>query len=219
MMTGHTRSRSRFPRFFSPLPMTFPPLPSLRFGAAALAVIPFVLVLTGCEPLEKLLGKASAGSSPQVVAVSTFAVLDLNEVATRIGRSAELQNALTAREQSLEQQLVQLQSNYQQKVDAKRTELGEKPTPEQVEELTKLASGLNTEFLRARATAQQALGNEQAAMVRQFREEVLPVAAEIAAERGLTTILTKNEIVLFAWDPASDITEEVIKRMATPLVP
>jgi Skp family chaperone for outer membrane proteins len=194
-------------------------LPALRSGASAVALTALALALTGCEPLDKLLGRPAGGAPSQVVAVSTFAVLDLNEVATRIGRSAELQNALSAREQSLVQQLVQLQSNLQQKVDAKRTEFGEKPTAEQEQELAKLASGLNAEFLRARASAQQALGNEQSAMIQQFRAEVLPVAAEIAAERGLTTILTKNEAVLFAWDPASDITEEVIKRMATPLVP
>jgi Skp family chaperone for outer membrane proteins len=85
--------------------------------------------------------------------------------------------------------------------------------------LLTLAGTLNEEFGKARVSAQAVLSQEQVALVQKFRDEVFPVAKEIAQERGFKTILLKSESVLFAWEPESEITEEVIKRMSTPLVP
>lgn len=185
----------------------------LRIGLALALALP-LLLLTSCEPIEKL----TKGSAPTPPA-NVIGVLDLEEVARRLGRSEALLESLTAKEQELGQQLEQLRGSLQEQVEKRKTEVGAQPTPEQETELKSLAGSLNQEFQKARLTAQETLAQERVAQVKQFRTEVFPVANEIARERGFTTILIKSESVVFAWAPGSDITEEVIRRMATPVVP
>ena len=96
----------------------------------------------------------------------------------------------------------------------------EKPrTAEQQRELEALVNALNTQLVRARSTGQQALNQQQVALIQGFRNKIRPIAISIARERGFSIVITKNEAVLFAYDEAFDITEDVIRRMATPMVP
>jgi len=126
---------------------------------------------------------------------------------------------LSAKEDELGQQLAQLRGSLQEKVDKRKAEIGDKPTPDKAKELEGLADNLNQELQKARGISP---GDADAGTCRpgpNIRTEVLPVATDVARERGLKTILLKTEAVVFAWTPESDITEEVIKRMATPVVP
>jgi len=191
--------------------------PLLPQSAAAAALACSLALFAGCEPIEKLM-KGGAADQPAASA-NSVAVIDLEEIALRLGRKEALQKSLIAKEEELGQQLTNLRGSLQEKVEKRKAEIGEKPTPEQAKELEGLAGNLNQELQSARAAAQETLQNERATQVQTFRTEVLPVATDVARERGLKTILLKTEAVVFAWTPESDITEEVIKRMATPVVP
>jgi len=208
-----TENRLRTDQPSAPIMNRPRPLSPVPLWALAL-ILPF---LASCEPIQNLLNGGAA--PPSAPATNSVGVIDLEEVAKRLGRSEAVLKALGAKEQALGQQLLQLRGSLQEKVDKRKAEIGDKPTPDQQKELLTLAGTLNEEFGKARVSAQAALSQEQVALVQKFRDEVFPVAKEIAQERGFKTILLKSESVLFAWEPESEITEEVIQRMSTPLVP
>ena len=47
--------------------------------------------------------------------------------------------------------------------------------------------------------------------IAKFRTEIKPLAQEIAAKRGLSIVIPKNEGLLLSVDPGVDITDDVIK--------
>ncbi len=181
------------------------------------------LAVTGCDKIPGL-GGGSGGSQVQVV--NGFAVVDLDLIASRLGQDKALQQALNQSASSLNDQLAQQRANFQRRVLLEEQKLveQEKETEqprslEQQQQLQALVQNLNATMAQSRAASQQQLSQQQVALIQQFRQKVRPIAISIARERGFSIVLTKNESVLFAYDEAFDISEEVIKRMATPLVP
>ena len=65
----------------------------------------------------------------------------------------------------------------------------------------------------AQQKARQQLGAYRQQLVQQFRAEVVPVAQDVAAARGLGVVLAKNDSVLLAFDQTHDITASVIARL------
>ena len=151
--------------------------------------------------------------------VSGFAIIDLDEIAKRTQNDVRLQQALQQREAALNQELGNMRAQFQRQVQLKQQEIGAEPTQQQQQELANMVNQLNVQINRAQSTAQQTLTNDQVNLIQSFRNGVRPIAVKVALERNFKIILTKNEAVLFAYDDAYDITEEVIKRMATPMVP
>lgn len=182
------------------------------------------LAVTGCDKIPGLGGGGSGGSQVQVV--NGFAVVDLDLIASRLGQDKALQQALNQSATSLNDQLAQQRVNFQRRVLLEEQKLVEQEketeqprTLEQQQQLQALVQNLNATMAQSRAASQQQLSQQQVALIQQFRQKVRPIAISIARERGFSIVLTKNESVLFAYDEAFDISEEVIKRMATPLVP
>ena len=67
--------------------------------------------------------------------------------------------------------------------------------------------------------AKNDLSQHGAQLVQQFRDEVKPIARQVASEKGLSIIVTRNETVVFDFTSAVDITEDVVRKMrerATP---
>lgn len=51
------------------------------------------------------------------------------------------------------------------------------------------------------------------ALVDQFREQAKPVLREVAAARGLSIVVPKNDGLLLTIDPAVEITDDVATKM------
>ncbi len=171
--------------------------------------------LAGCEKLGIKLGGDEKPEAPQQPR-NGFAVIDLDEIADRLDRDEDLQDALQQRKAQFNNELGQLRSRFMQQVRLKSQEIGEDATEQEQQQLANMIKSLNVQLTRAQNTAQQQLSRDQVTLVQAFRNEVRPVAVKIALERGFTVILTKNEAVLFAYDENFDITEEVIRRMSAP---
>tara|TARA_R110002096_G_scaffold4501_42_gene21344 strand:- start:9799 stop:10389 length:591 start_codon:yes stop_codon:yes gene_type:complete len=189
----------------------------LTLGALALS-------FTGCDKLGINLG-GTGGNTATQSQPNGFAIIDLDQIASRLKKDVQLQNALKQRESQFNNELSQLRNRFRQQVELQQQQLGTEPTQEQQQQLAQLVNNLNVQLSRAQSTAQQQLNRDEITLVQNFRNEVRPVAVKIALERGFSIVLTKNEAVLFAYDDNYDITEEVIRRMAapgsglTPLVP
>ncbi|MFT7641042.1 MAG: Skp family chaperone for outer membrane protein [Pirellulaceae bacterium] len=186
-----------------------------------LAIFGMLLLLAGCQktlPAVQSTNEADNSSG-------RIAVIDLDEVAKRLGRADELATELSRQTAALNQQISQLQQAAQAKfLEAKNQETAPQtaavgneviPTTDAGEtQLKQLGVQLNGQLLNAKRTAQLKLAKHRETLFNKFREEVKPFALEVAKQRGLTVIITKREF-LYSVGPSADITEEVIGKMAT----
>lgn len=179
------------------------------------------LLLTGCERVSSLLETSKSGKKPdvQVRLVNAFAILDLDEIARRLKRDEALRQALQLRESQLSGNLTQVRDQYLGQARSMQKQMGEKPTADDEKKLADTVNQMNAKLTDLKQQAAAALSQEQAALIQKFRNEVRPFAVAVARERGFATILIKNESLVFAYDPYSDITEEIVRRMGTPVVP
>ncbi len=144
--------------------------------------------------------------------VGGVAVVDLVEVVKRIGLDAEVNKSLKQERESLNQEYQKLQKSLSEKYDQKKKEFGEKPTEEQKKELLQLQNEHSVLLNRERVGSQQQIYVFQQRLVNRFREQVKPAAREVAAEKGLSVVITKHEGVL-TIDDAVEITDEVVAKM------
>lgn len=146
-------------------------------------------------------------------ATGGVAVIDLDEVAKKLGRDVEMANSIKQTQDSLNQQLTGVQNSFKQQLEEKRESLSPEPTEEETKQLVGMQQQANTRLNQAVNQAKTALGQHRAKVVRDFRTEAQPVALEVAQEKGLSIVVTKNDSVVFGYVNAVDITGEVVDRM------
>ena len=147
-------------------------------------------------------------------AVGRVAIVDLDEVFRRLGREAAVEKELSDKTTSVAGELEELRETLSGRRETKAKEFGEEPTDEQSQELRELTANLSAQFSQEQQKAQREIELLRVSLARRFREEVRPVAREVAAARGREIVMTKTDMVLYA--PAdADITDEVVERMLT----
>lgn len=175
--------------------------------------------LIGCKKAEEEAPGGWTSASRGAKAAGGVAVVDLDEVARRLGRLDEIGGELRQREASLNQQLQAMQSSYRQQYQDKLNQLAQAPPEasvgrsEQEQQLQVVQQKMNVQLLQAKKQAQTNLNSYQLTLINRFRAEVKPIAQEVAAQRGFSVVVPKLDQVLFAFDPAVDITDEVARRM------
>lgn len=143
------------------------------------------------------------------------AVIDLDLVATRLGRDVEILNAIKSRHNTLAQQLEAIKLDYEKQIVEKQQEIGEAPSPDQTEALTGMRNDALQKLAQVQNQARENLTQHSSQVISQFREQVKAVAREIAASRGADVVFTRNDSVVFSYEPTVDITEDVISAMVT----
>ncbi len=114
---------------------------------------------------------------------------------------------------SLNNQLSTLKVALQRQYDEKREKFGDDPTDEQLKELQSSENLMERQLLEKQRKLQSELGVCRQELVDQFRERAKPVLREVAAARGLSIVVPKNEGLLLSIDPACEITDEVAAKM------
>ncbi len=151
--------------------------------------------------------------------LSGVAIVDLDEVAKRLGANVALDKEINNGQTSLNQQLRTLQTSLQEQYRQKEQSLKSLPAAagqsldSQKEQLSQLERELNLKLNDAKRSAQNELINYRQRLIQRFRDEVTPVAQEVAGQRGLGVVLTKNDAILLTFDDAHDITAAVIAKM------
>jgi Skp family chaperone for outer membrane proteins len=151
----------------------------------------------------------SWGGDDKPQATGGVAVVDLDEIARQVGASAEMSQAIQAHEASLSTQLQTLKSSYVQQLQTKKEELGSEPTAEDKQRFAALSKQANINLVSAQQQAKGHLAKHRADLVVEFRQRVAPVAKQIAAERGLSLVIPRNEGMILAVDDQIDITSAV----------
>ena len=145
--------------------------------------------------------------------VGGVGVVDLDVVAKRLGRDIEMQNAVQERLTSLNARLATLQESLKRLYDEKKEKFGDDATDEELRELEATQERMDAQLRESKQKAQNELAAFRQALVDQFREQAKPVLREVAAARGLSIIVPKNDGLLLTVDPAAEITDDVAAKM------
>lgn len=156
---------------------------------------------------------AGCQKAPDAPATGSVAVIDLDAVARQLGRDTQMAESIKERESSLNEQLQVVQASYQKQITDKKDRLGTEPTDQQTLELTQLQRQAGMNLNQVLVQARESLGQHRVQLIARFREEVKPVAREVAAEKGLSVVVTKNDTVVFAYPSEVDITDAVAAKM------
>lgn len=141
-----------------------------------------------------------------------MAIIDLDAVAKRLGKDLEISESVQKKQTELNEELKRYQEALTQDLTEKVSVAGETPTPEQTKEHTLLKNQMNIQLSNAQRKAQIALEVYKQSLIGRFRDDVKPLAQEVATARGFSAVVPKNDNVL-TFDPAVEITNAVVERM------
>jgi Skp family chaperone for outer membrane proteins len=165
-----------------------------------LFVVSFVLAFSGCDR-----NKDSDSMS--------VAIVDLDLIAKRLGRDAQMKQSIEQRQLNLNQQIQSVQSSFLEQLKTKQSEFGDSPSEEQSGLLLAMQREANLKLNSVRQQAQGNMTQFEQSVINQFREEAKPIAQKLAAKKGCKIVLTKNDTVIFSFDSVVDITEDVVAQM------
>jgi len=167
-----------------------------------------VSVAAGAAGCSKTADTATATASGGV------AIIDLDEVASRLGEDVKMADAIKARETLLNRQLAALEKSLQQQIEAKQKEIGETATPQQQQQLQQMRQQASLQLKNAQMKVSKDLTLHRSEVINGFRASTKPHAEQAARAKGMGIVVTRNENVIFTHLPGVEITEDVIARMS-----
>lgn len=155
-----------------------------------------------------------AGTSP-----GNVAVVDLDKVATDLGLSQHWSAELTAKQQSVNQQLTDYQEQLNAELQRRRGEIltangSDTATAQEKNiELASYQQELTGKLRQVQEEAKKLLTTERSRIVKGFRTQAEQVCQEVAKNKGFDVVLTKNDSVVLTYGGEADITAEVSKAL------
>jgi Skp family chaperone for outer membrane proteins len=160
-----------------------------------------VAVFSGCNRQSGSGGAATGGA---------VAVIDLDAIAQRLGSDKQIAEAISKRQTSLSQQLVDLAKRYSEQIAEQKKKLAETAAEQEKVTLANWQQQANANLSKVKQQAELDLQRHRVQLIAQFREEIKPSARRVAQSRGMSVIVTKNDAVLYDFSPAADITDAVV---------
>lgn len=144
------------------------------------------------------------------------AIVDLDEVARRVGREQEMVDSIQTQAGALNQRLTAIQGEAVKQLNAAKANLNEDKqiTNEEAQQFVRLQRSAQVQLNQLQQQARVNLNNHRQQLVSQFRKDAQPIAAKVAKDRGFDSVVTRNDTVVFSFDNTVDITEDVIKLMS-----
>ena len=143
----------------------------------------------------------------------SVAVVDLDKVASALGRDAVMLEHLQKQQDGLNQKLVSAKESFEQQLTESFEKLPEEPSEEQTQQILQMKQKANIQLASYKQQATNALGQLKNSAIVKFRKEAMPVARRIATEQGFSVVLTTNDTVVFTFEDSADITDEVIAEL------
>jgi Skp family chaperone for outer membrane proteins len=137
-------------------------------------------------------------------------VVDLDAVAKAIGKDLAMSAEAEQKVAQLNQELAQLQEAMNRHLAGKREELGDDLTDAQKRQLLLAKAKLESTYRDKKAIAERKFARYKQELVGQFREETKPILREVAARRGLSIVIPKNEALLLTVASEVDLTDDVV---------
>ena len=168
-----------------------------------LLLLVFAIGLSGCDKLQL--------EMPRSARAADVAVLDLQAVAKALGRDDDFKLQLESAGKQLGEQLSQVSTVLQQQLREEQAKLGDDPSDEDRVKLRQMAVEAQRKIQQSQQQARLKARQFQLQLATRFRQDVQPVAAEVARAKGASVVMLSNSLMWF--EPAVDITAEVIGKM------
>lgn len=153
------------------------------------------------------------GASPQAGSGS-FAVIDNARVFDESNQGRAATQQIQANVDSWQQQLATLQTEVQT-LATQRQQQGSIMTPEALRDLEENIQQKQLELQRLREDAQRQNNAIQQQVLSDLETTLTPVVAALASELGYTAVFNSQTPGLLHFDPAIDITDQLIARLNT----
>jgi Skp family chaperone for outer membrane proteins len=173
-------------------------------GLGRTAAMLAAATLTGC---------GWKGDDRPAATAGAVAVIDLDEIAQRLGSDREIAESITKRQSALHQQLVDLAKSYNEQISAKKKELPVAAAEQSEVTVAAWQQQANANLNQVKRRAEADLKNHRTKLVQQFRDSIKPTARRVAQQRGLSVIVTKNDSVIYDFTAAADITDAVVDEL------
>ncbi len=170
-----------------------------------------LFLVTGLCGVMALLG-GCGGSSPFGGSNGGVAVVDLDEVAKRLGRDVQMKKSIGLKKATLDQQLKAFQAGMRKALQDKAAEFGESPTPEQQKQLQSIHLRARIQMKQLQRSLHAELAQHKQQLINRFREEMKPTIRQIADDNGWSIVIPKDQNLLLTVKPAAEITDAVIER-------
>ena len=152
------------------------------------------LLMVGCQPAQRSV------------------VMDLDAVAKAMGRDVLITRRVDAATQQLNTQLLQAAREMEEELKKIQAQIGTSPNPEQAAQLRRARAQVQQNIQNNKLVAENARTRVRGEQILLLRNEVGPLAAQIAKSRKAEVVLlASQEVIWFA--PSADITSEVIAQM------
>ena len=176
--------------------------PSRTLTTALLAT---VVLLAGCD--EQPLPQFSRGGADLL----PVAFIDLDRVARELGRDEQMRDRVESAREEMSVELRQLAEDLRADFETERAKLGEELDAEERRQLTRLGAEAQQRVQQGQLAVQRRTQELQVQLARELKEEIRPVVAAVARERGVAAVIPVNFLL---WAEAgTDITQAVIDRL------
>jgi Skp family chaperone for outer membrane proteins len=167
----------------------------------------FALTLAGC---------GWKSDSPRAETPGAVAIIDLDEIARRLGSDRQISSLITQRQNALTKQLVELAKKYNAQIDEQKAKLTS-PEGQPAENFDVTVASwqqqASASLTQVKQRAEADLTSTRLQLVNQFRDRIKPAARRVAQERGLSVIVTKNDGFVFDYVSTADITDAVVDEL------
>ena len=140
------------------------------------------------------------------------AVIDLDEIASVIGRDKVIAERVQSFTREQEAKLTKLRDDLRINIAEEQKKLGKEAAESEQEKLNQLAQNSEIHLRQEIAKVEEVAGQLRINLVMDFKKEVQPVARRVAAQRGMSVVMIKQNSMLYI-SPDSDITNDVIDAL------
>jgi Skp family chaperone for outer membrane proteins len=143
---------------------------------------------------------------------SNVAVMDLGAILKASGQDEVIRVKAEAARNELQAQLQQVAANLDQQLAAEAEKVGDNPTAEQEQQLQQMNMNARNQLMQMQQQAQQQANQLELSLFEEFKNSIGTLTEQIAKDKGANVILAQDNY-LFWFDPAADITDEVIAAL------
>lgn len=140
------------------------------------------------------------------------AVIDLAATAKATGHDRLMQQQAETARADLASQVTLVAGNLGKQLEEEQARLGGPAAAARAQEFQQLAARARQQLVETQALAEQKAQAFEAGLAARYRAAILPVATQLARDRGAVALLVSDATLLWA-DESVDITDEVIAEL------
>lgn len=181
----------------------------------AMTLAASTLLAAGCQepappaPADSVpLVEAPMVEAPTVTAsADTVAVFDIDRIVKEAGLASLFELKIKMKRDELLQELIKYKDALQAELQKEVKKLG---AQDRAKKFAILRQAAEMQLAKAQRKADQALNIHRGAVIMEFREQLKPIARQVARDKGYKMVLLKNDVIVFEFAEELDLTADIL---------